>query len=144
MRLLIDTSVLIKWFHDIGEHELGEARAILAAHLRSDLDAHVLDLAIYEVGNVLGRALKWTACDVGDQLDDLLEIVGPPLAMTPAWLREAAVLADRHALSFYDASWAAAATALRIPLVSADRRLLATGLAKTPSAVVEQLNLKIQ
>ncbi|KLO32528.1 type II toxin-antitoxin system VapC family toxin [Mycobacterium haemophilum] len=144
MRLLVDTSVLIKWFHDAGESELAEARAIRDAHVRSELDAHVLDLAIYEVGNVLVRALKWTARDVGDQLDDLLEIVGPPLVMSKAWLREAAVLAERHALSFYDASWAATAAALRIPLVSADRRLLAAGLAETPSAVVDQLNLKIQ
>ncbi|AKN16969.1 hypothetical protein MHAE_01560 [Mycobacterium haemophilum DSM 44634] len=144
MRLLVDTSVLIKWFHDAGESELAEARAIRDAHVCSELDAHVLDLAIYEVGNVLVRALKWTARDVGDQLDDLLEIVGPPLVMSKAWLREAAVLAERHALSFNDASWAATAAALRIPLVSADRRLLAAGLAETPSAVVDQLNLKIQ
>jgi predicted nucleic acid-binding protein len=144
MRLLIDTSVLIKWFHDVGESELAEARAIRDAHVRSELDVHVLDLAIYEVGNVLARALKWTARDVGDQLDDLLEIVGPPLAMSQAWLQEAAVLAERHALSFYDASWAATAAALRIPLVSADRRLLAASLAETPSAVVDRLNLKIQ
>jgi predicted nucleic acid-binding protein len=93
MRLLVDTSVLITWFHDAGEAELAEARAIRDAHVHSELDAHVLDLAIYEFGNVLARALKWTARDVADQLDDLLEIVGPPLAMSQAWLREAAVLA---------------------------------------------------
>jgi len=144
MRLLIDTSVLIKWFHNAGENELAEARAIRDAHVRGELNAHVLDLGIYEFGNVLARALKWTASDVGDQLDDLVEILGPPLAMSQAWLREAAVLAERHELTFYDASWAAAAAALRIPLVSADRRLLAAGLAETPSAVVERLNLTIQ
>jgi predicted nucleic acid-binding protein len=143
-RLLIDTSVLIKWFHHMGESELAEARAIRDAHVRSELDVHVLDLAIYEVGDVLTRALKWTARDISEQLDDLLKIVGPPLAMPQAWLREAAVLAEKHALSFYDASWAATAIALRIPLVSADRRLLTAGLAKTPSAVVDRLNLKIQ
>lgn len=143
MRVLVDTSVVIKWFHEVGESELGESRAIRDAHIRNELDAHVLDLAIYEVGNVLTRALKWTARDVGDQLDDLLTIVGPPLAMDQGWLREAAVLADRHALSFYDASWAATAAALQMPLVSADRRLLAAGLAETPSAVVSRWNLTI-
>ena len=140
-RLLIDTSVLIKWFHGSGENELAEARAIRNAHLRGDLDAHVLDLAIYEVGNVLARALTWTATDIGDQLDDLLKIVGAPITMTQSWLRDAAVLAQTHTLSFYDASWAATAAALRIPLVSADRRLLAAGLAVTPSAVASRLNL---
>jgi predicted nucleic acid-binding protein len=140
-RLLIDTSLLIKWFHDAGEGELAEARAIRDAHIRGDLDAHVLDLAIYEVGNVLARALKWTAADVGDQIDDVLAIVGPPIMMAQGWLRDAAVLAETHMLSFYDASWAATAIALSVPLVSADRRLVAAGLAETPSAVTSRLNL---
>ena len=106
--LLVDTSVLIKWFHDAGESQLAEARAIRDAHIRGDLDAHVLDLAMYEVGNVLARALKWTSDAVGDQLDDLLAIVGVPIVMSKNWLRNAAVLAETHALTFYDASWAAA------------------------------------
>jgi predicted nucleic acid-binding protein len=133
--------VLIKWFHDTGESELAEARAIRDAHLSGELDAHVLDLAIYEVGNVLARALKWTAADVSDQLDDLLVIVGSPIVMAQGWLRDAAVLAEKHVLSFYDASWAAAAAALGVSLVSADRRLLAVGLAESPSAVASRLNL---
>ena len=142
-RLFIDTSVLIKWFHGAGESELAAARAIRDAHIRGDLVAHVLDLAIYEVGNVLTRELKWSATDVGDQLDDLLTIVGPPITLTQGWLRDAAVLAQQHLLSFYDASWAATAAALGVPLVSADRRLLAAGLAEPPSAVTSRLNLAL-
>ncbi|WP_375475700.1 hypothetical protein [uncultured Jatrophihabitans sp.] len=87
-RLLIDTSVLIKWFHDAGESELAEARAIRGAHIHGDLDAHVLDLAIYEVRNVPARA------------------------------------------------------ALGVSLVSADRKLLAAGLAETPATVNSRLNLR--
>lgn len=141
--LLIDTSVLIKWFHSEGESEVPEARAIRDAHIRGDLDAHVLDLALYEVGNVLVRALKWSAADVGDQLGDLLAIVGAPLVMTQDWLGNAAVLAQQHTLSFYDASWAAAAVALTVPLVSADRRLVAAGLAEAPHAVTARLRLAL-
>lgn len=140
-RVLVDTSVLIKWFHSEGEDELAAARAIRDAHVRGDLDAHVLDLAIYEVGNVLARGLRWSADEVADQLDDIIAIIGSPLAMSHAWLREAAQLAETHALSFYDASWAAAAAALRIPLVSADRRLVAAGLAETAGGVASRLSL---
>jgi predicted nucleic acid-binding protein len=143
-RLLIDTSVLIKWFHDEGESELASARAIRDAHVRGDLIAHVLDLAIFEVGNVLVRALHWPATDVGQQLDDLLTIVGAPLIMARDWLHDAAVAAQAHRLSFYDASWAATAAALGIPLVSADRRLLAAGLAESPSAISTRLHLASQ
>lgn len=140
-RLLLDTSVLIKWFHGDGEPELAEARALRSAHISGDLDAHVLDLAMYEVGNVLVRVLRWTASDVADQLDDLRAVVGEPLTMTSEWLRRAAELAAGRGLSFYDASWAATASALGMPLVSADKRLLAAGLAESPSQVARRLRL---
>lgn len=140
-RLLVDTSVLIKWFHRTGESELDESRAIREAHVRGDLNAHVLDLAVHEVGNVLARGLRWAADDVADQLDDLIAITGPPIVMAQGWLHDAAALAEEHTLSFYDASWAAAAAALDIPLVSADRRLLAAGLAEPPSDTAARLKL---
>jgi predicted nucleic acid-binding protein len=142
-RLLIDTSVLIKWFHSEGESELEQAHALRSAHVTGEVDAHMLDLASYEVGNVLTRALRWTAADVADQLADLQAILGPPLLMAPAWLRRAATLAHDHALSFYDASWAATAAELGIPLISADRRLLAAGLAESPSEVTSRLKLSL-
>ncbi len=139
--LLIDTSVLIKWFHSEGESELSQARALRSAHVSGQLDAHMLDLATYEVGNVLARTLHWEAAAVADQLDDLHAILGPPLVMTPAGLRRAAALAQDHALSFYDACWAATASELSISLVSADQHLLGSGLAESPSDVVLRLRL---
>lgn len=142
-RLLIDTSVLIKWFHSAGESELREARAIRAAHLSGDLDAHIVDLAVYEVGNVLVRSLRWSSEDIADQLDDLLAVCGTPLALTPQWLRDAASLATEHTLSFYDAAWAAAARGLAIPLISADTKLLDAGLAESPTHVVRRLHLAL-
>ncbi|MBA2553317.1 MAG: type II toxin-antitoxin system VapC family toxin [Geodermatophilaceae bacterium] len=142
-RLLVDTSVLVKWFHSDGEGELEHARALRSAHFSGDLDAHVLDLAFYEVGNVLTRALLWTAADVADQLDDLNAILGPPLTMTTVWLRHAATLAHIHRLSFYDASWAAAALELGVQLISADRQLLTAGLAESPRDVTARLKLPL-
>jgi predicted nucleic acid-binding protein len=139
--VLVDTSVLIKWFHSEGEGELPEARALRSAHVAGELDAHVLDLAIYEVGNVLVRALRWDAAAVADQLDDLRAVVGSPVVMTATWLRRAAALAEDHALSFYDASWAATASELGMPLVSADQRLLDAGLAESPTQIVSRLKL---
>ncbi len=142
--LLIDTSVLIKWFHRAGETELNEARALRAAHLSGELDAHIVDLAVYEVGNVLVRSLNWPADDVADQLDDLLAICGTPLVPIPPWLRNASALATEHNLSFYDAAWAAAARGLGVPLVSADAKLIDAGLAESPTQIVQRLRLSMQ
>jgi predicted nucleic acid-binding protein len=141
-RLLVDTSVLIKWFHSEGESELPAARALLSGHLAGDVSAHLLDLALYEVGNVLVRTLTWPPEAVADQLDDLVTICGTPLVMHQDWLRDAAELADRHTLTFYDACWASAARGVGIPLVSADQRLLAAGLAESATAAVERLRLR--
>jgi predicted nucleic acid-binding protein len=102
-----------------------------------------VDLALYEVGNVLVRSLKWPSQKVAEQLDDLLGICGAPLALTSEWLRDAAYLATRHHLSFYDAAWAAAARGLGIPLISADRMLVGAGLAESPSTIVRRLRLAL-
>ncbi|MGH9169745.1 MAG: type II toxin-antitoxin system VapC family toxin [Acidimicrobiales bacterium] len=139
--LLVDTSVLVKWFHSEGESGLAEARAIRDATQAGEVQTRVIDLALYEMGNVLLRALGWSGSDVADQLEDLIIICGPPLAMAAEWLRKAADLGERHRLTFYDAAWAAAAEALGISLVSLDRQLLAAGLAESPAAVVQRLRL---
>jgi predicted nucleic acid-binding protein len=139
--LLVDTSVLIKWFHSEGEDEISAAKAILAAHLSRELTAHVLDLALYELGNVLTRALGWHATGVADQLEDLQVLVGPSLNLTANGFRAAAELAETHSLTFYDASWAAAAAELSCSLVTADRQLLATGLAESASQACTRLRL---
>lgn len=137
--VLVDTSVLIKWFHEEGEQEVAAARALRDAHAAGALDAYVLDLAVYEVGNVLARALGWAGQRIHDQLLDLLAIVGPPVSMDPSWLRTAAAISEQHHMSFYDASWAACGQELGIPLVSADRRLIASGLALDPTAAERRL-----
>lgn len=141
IRLLIDTSVLIKWFHSQGEAELVEARALRKAHERGDISAHVLDLALYEAGNVLVRALGWDARDVANQLHDLITILGTPLVMAPAWLPDAATLARTRGLTFYDAAWVAAARGLSITLVSADAKLLVEGLAESATVTSRRLGL---
>jgi predicted nucleic acid-binding protein len=141
--VLVDTSVLIKWFHTTGEGELGAARALRDAHVTNQLDAHILDLALHEVGNVLVRSLEWPAEEVADQLDDLLAIFGTPLLSSPEWLRAAAVLAAAHRLTFYDAAWVAAARELGVSLVSADRQLLTAGLAESVTAAAQRLGLDV-
>lgn len=66
--LLVDTSVLIKWFHSDGESQVAEARALREATRGGDLETRVIDLALYEMGNVLLRSLHWSGSDVADQL----------------------------------------------------------------------------
>ena len=138
---LIDTSVLLKWLDVAGDDEVRSAQALRRGHLDGTAMVRILDLAIYELSNVLIRRRRWTAEVAADQLDDLLLFVGRPVALDRSWLRDALGLAEQHSLSRYDAHWVAAARHLGVPLVSADRKLLDTGLAESPTAAATRLGL---
>lgn len=131
MTLLVDTSVVVKWFHEHGESEVAEARALLDAHRAGTERLLVLDLGAYELANVLLRPLRLPASVVVEALTLVRTVCGPFVHPRPSWHDAAALLAEQHGLTFYDGSWAAAAQALQCPLVSADRQLLAAGLAVT-------------
>jgi len=137
--LLVDTSVVLKWFHEDGESEVAEARTLLEAHRAGTERLLVLDLGAYELGNVLLRRLGLPAALVAEQLALVRALCGPLVHPRPSWFDAAAVLAEQHRLTFYDSSWAAAAEALHILLVTADRRLLATGLAVTAAHAAAEL-----
>ena len=139
MTLLVDTSVVVKWFHSDGEAEVEQARFLLQAHRAGAERLLVLDLGAYELGNVLLRPLRMPAPVVVEALTLLRTLCGPLVHPRPSWQHAAAELAEQHRLTFYDASWAAAAQALQCPLVSADRLLLVAGLAVTASAAAAQL-----
>lgn len=139
--VLVDTSVVLKWLHEEGESEVAEARLILEGHLAGRVEAHLLDLGMYEVGNVLVRGLNWPADEVADQLADLSLVFGELVTPSPEWFSDAAHLAVEHRLTFYDAMWAAAARALGIPLVSADAMLVGAGLAETATRTCQRLAL---
>jgi predicted nucleic acid-binding protein len=66
----------------------------------------------------------------------------PLILLDPAWLRDALALAKQHSLSGYDAHWAAAARHLGVPLVSADRQLLDSGLAESATSAATRLGLR--
>jgi predicted nucleic acid-binding protein len=138
--VLCDASVVLKWFHSEGEEEVDEARAILAAHRTGDLAASILDLTLYELGNVLLRALRWPASDVGDQLDDLRGICGTS-APTREELRLAADIGRRNDLTYYDAAYAAVARSRGATLVTADRGLVNAGYGERPGTLVARLGL---
>ena len=139
MTLLVDTSVVLKWFHDEGETEVAPARALLDAHRAGRERVVVLDLLVYELGNVLLRPLRLPAAAVREQLAAVLVLCGPVVHPPLTWLEAAADLGERHRLTFYDAGWAAAAQALGCPLVSADRQLLSAGLAITATEAAASL-----
>ena len=136
--VICDASVVIKWLHETDESETREARTLADEHEAGNVQLYILELTFYEVANVLIRSLRQPAAEVIDVLDELRGSVGV-VALTQDELRSAARLAEEHRLTFYDASYAAAAQALDSILATVDRALITAGLGLTPSATLDWL-----
>ncbi len=128
--LLLDASVLLAAF-DADDNHHQPARALLA---NAEITLVTLDLVRYEVANVAIRA--WRAPESVAQLLEAVERLandGGVVVSTGALLTRAAELAERHAISVYDAAYVAATHDADRSLVSCDvRDLVSKGLAEPP------------
>lgn len=120
-RIVVDTSVLVKWFKRRDEELLSEARDLLAQIEKQGVEVHVPALLLYELGNILLLKTGLGLAGLDEALDSLEEL--PCVVAPPAFplLRRAAQLGRRFRLSFYDASFLALAVELDCPLITADR-----------------------
>jgi predicted nucleic acid-binding protein len=90
-KIVVDTSVLIKWFKRRDEELLSEALNLLKEIEAQHVEVHVPALLLYEVGNILllKTRLGLTALDEAiEGLEGLPFVVAPPA--TPL-LKRAAV-----------------------------------------------------
>lgn len=134
-----DANVALKWFHAEGEEEVEPARALLAGQRDRTVSLSVLDLTPYELGNALLRGrLGVDAERVVEVLDALREIC-PAITPSSEDLREAAMLAAGHDLTFYDAAYAAVAQRRGAELATLDGELLRAGLGRPPSEIAAEM-----
>lgn len=122
-KIVVDTSVLIKWVKTKDEKLVNEARRLLADIERRSLEVHVPALLLYEVGNILLLKTDLDAAGLNDALSNIEALpftVAPPA--TPL-LKRAARLGREFRLTFYDASFLALAVELDCLFVTADRPL---------------------
>lgn len=129
---LVDASVLLAG-EDPDDANHADARQLL----RSSDRLTTLDLAFYEVVNVAIRA--WRDQSAAHRLRERVAAVaedGGLIRVEAALLAHAALIAQEHGISIYDAAYVAAARAAGGQLVSCDvRDLVSRGLALLPSDV---------
>ncbi len=122
--LVVDTSVIVKWYAVPHEPDFARAKTLLLRHTQTQCRLHVPLLALYEVGNVLlqfrGRLSRQEALG---RLADLfaLELSLHPVTLSSAL--SALELAQTFTITFYDACFVALAQELNIPFITADVKL---------------------
>jgi predicted nucleic acid-binding protein len=121
--LVLDASVVLKWFHRAGERHLEQARSLRAEYERGELLVRAPPLLRLELINVAGRRWLWrqrALVRLALALDRLgFELVEPDLARVARW--------TARGLTAYDAAYVAVAEAGGVPLVTDDDLVL--GLA---------------
>ena len=132
--LVVDASVLIKWFIVDDEGDRESAVQLRDAIAREHVTAVAPDLALYEVGNTLGRRIPEDAPLAMTALQRLPLSLCPP---QPAEVEAGLALVRAHGVTFYDAIYHAMALHRAGRLLTADRRYLdrtaAAGSAVLPA-----------
>jgi predicted nucleic acid-binding protein len=129
--VVLDASVVLKWFRAEGERHLEPARSLRAAFEGGELIVFAPPLLRVEILNVAGRRWRWlesALIELADALDELgFEMIEPELTRVARW--------TGRGLTAYDAAYVAVAEAHNAPLVTDDDLIAAVaGEVATPLA----------
>ena len=122
MELVLDTSVVVKWFVRPPEEDLEAALEVRRRVLEAELDLIIPDLMFYELANVLRYQPQLRFEEVAVALDTLetMELDVRPFSSYLG--KEAVRLANTTGITAYDAYFIVFAEAFECPLLTADRR----------------------
>jgi predicted nucleic acid-binding protein len=131
--VVLDASVVLKWFRAKGERHVGAARSLRAAFEAGELIVFAPPLLRLEIVNVAGRRWGWgesALVEFAAALDELgFELIEPELARVASW--------TARGLTAYDATYVAVAETEGTSLVTDDDLIvavageIATALANT-------------
>lgn len=121
---VVDSSVAFKWCRQHHEEEyVPQAITILENHLSGNLEIHVPDLLIYELGNILRFKEDLSSESAISILRKTLLLEIKIHAIDLHLAEEAYRLARKYTITFYDAAFIALSHILGCPFITADRKL---------------------
>jgi predicted nucleic acid-binding protein len=119
--VVLDASVVLKWFREEGERHVEAARALRAEFAAGELLVFAPWLLLLEMVNVAGRRWSWeetALTELAASLDALgFELVEPDLLRVARW--------TGRGLTASDAAYVAVAEAAAVELVTDDELILA-------------------
>ncbi|PIZ66802.1 hypothetical protein CO051_03965 [Candidatus Roizmanbacteria bacterium CG_4_9_14_0_2_um_filter_39_13] len=119
--VVLDASIIIKWFQKEREEQLEEAEILWKKQLNQDIQINVPSILFYELYNHLSRNPK---TDIGSVMGlirqtDLIEI-----ELDAELISITVGLVRKYHISFYDATYIALAESLECDLITADKKLV--------------------
>jgi len=119
---VVDASVIIKWvLGDERESDHEKAMNLLNEWCEGYADISAPELWKFEVGNFLGRSLNDEA---SEKMDTLLDLNIKGIEFTDKMFRQCFAWMKDHSITFYDASYLAAAFEVGGVLITADEKFV--------------------
>jgi predicted nucleic acid-binding protein len=117
-KLVIDSSVVVKWLNHTNEERLNQADQIMRDVEAGRAELLTSELAKFEVGNVLLLSKKLTPAEMKISLATLYTLPLKFLPHTEKLFAETFTIADKTKTTFYDAAFMALARQKRAILVT--------------------------
>jgi len=118
--VVLDASVVIKWWRAEGEAHVEEARALRAAFESGELTVVAPRLIFIEILNAFGRRWRWAEPELVELAEALgslgVEVADPELTSVAGW--------TARGLTAYDASYVALAESRGVDLMTDDAAIL--------------------
>lgn len=119
--LLLDSSVLVKWFSPEVDHQL--ARRLRSGYLEGKCELAIPDLALYELANALRYSGRFKSREIAEHVRSIIELEVAILPFNLAVLGAAIDLSLQKDTTVYDSYFVALAEATGMIFVTADARL---------------------
>ncbi|HLB95703.1 MAG TPA: type II toxin-antitoxin system VapC family toxin [Patescibacteria group bacterium] len=123
MNLVVDSSVIIKWFVKQDEQDRAQALWLKNQFLKGQLSLVVPDLVFYEISNVLKTKKEFRRELVRKAIRLLFLYPFQTIWPSSALFLTASKIAYSHELTIYDAVYLALAQELGCPFLTADQKL---------------------
>lgn len=104
-KMVVDTSVMVKWLNQTREQNIEQANKILSQALDGKVELIVPELAKYEVGNVLLFSKKLSTSEANFSLATLYSLPLTFVSESEDLATETFSLAHKGGITYYDASF---------------------------------------
>jgi len=118
---VLDASVVVKWFVEEEGKEI--ALSIRDKFWKREIHIIVPDLLLYEISNALRYNPKFNENDVKDAIDSIINMGIRILIPSGEILKKAIDMSFLYGITLYDAYYVALADELKIPFITADKKL---------------------
>jgi len=123
-KILIDTSVVIKWYKTVGEERVIEARKYLKEYINNELKICVSQLTILELLNQAVSDVHFSQEQWRKIIDDFFQLSLEILYFDKELATKIYEIGKRYRLTAYDASYIALAQSLKTDFITADKKLV--------------------